>query len=131
MKEAQKILARILAEENINVQEKNSATASFNVVTRDLFIPIWCSTNNYSNNVFNMFLSHEVAHALFSPSDIIKNKPKDIPFNYINVIEDVRIEKLIKRRYLGLISIFKSAYGEIHTDFFKNFNENKTLLLIE
>ena len=35
---------------------------------------------------------------------------------YLNVLEDIRIEKHIKNKYAGLRRIFYDAYKELHVD---------------
>ena len=122
MKEYQKILGNILASESLNIIEANVSTASFNIETRTLKMPFWVSNSeDIDKDAFNMFLAHEVAHALYTPM-LDREATKHIPFSYINIIEDVRIEKLIKRKYLALSSIFKRGYANINSRFFKNFN---------
>jgi len=125
MRESQKILANILAAEDITLVEKNTDTASFNTENRMVTMPNWVSLN-YGDDVFNMFLGHEVSHALYTPTDSWNDVPKNIPRSYVNVVEDIRIEKMIKRTYMGLIPIFRKAYSEIAKDFFKGFNGNKS-----
>ena len=45
---------------------------------------------------------------------------QSIPSSYINVIEDARIEKLIKRKFPGLCKSFFRGYWELHEqDFFE------------
>ncbi len=125
MRESQKILANILAAEDITLVEKNTDTASFNTENRMVTMPNWVSLN-YGDDVFNMFLGHEVSHALYTPTDSWNDVPKNIPRSYVNVVEDIRIEKMIKRTYMGLIPVFRKAYSEIAKDFFKGFDGNKS-----
>jgi len=125
MRESQKILANIIAAENITLVEKNTDTASFDMENRVVTIPNWVSLN-HSDDVFNMMLGHETSHALYTPADAWDNIPKSIPRSYVNIVEDIRIEKMIKRTYMGLIPVFRKAYAEICKDFFKGFNENKS-----
>jgi len=108
-------LARLLATEDLLVEHKNVSTASFNVHSRVLTLPRW---EKASNNVFNLLISHEVAHALFTPDEDWRKKTK-IPQGFINVTEDVRIEVLMKKKYAGLPKTFFRGYQELHDqDFF-------------
>ena len=108
-------LARLLATEDLLVEHKNVSTASFNVHSRVLTLPRW---EKASNNVFNLLISHEVAHALFTPDEDWRKKTK-IPQGFINVTEDVRIEVLMKKKYAGLPKTFFRGYQELHNqDFF-------------
>ena len=108
-------LAKLLATEDLVVEHKKVLTASFNVSTRVLVLPMW---EKASNNVYDMLVGHEVGHALFTPNvDIASFKA---PSSYINVIEDARIEKLIKRKFPGLCKSFFRGYWELHEqDFFE------------
>jgi len=108
-------LARLLATEDLLVEHKNVSTASFNVHSRVLTLPRW---EKASNNVFNLLISHEVAHALFTPDEDWRKKTK-IPQGFVNVTEDVRIEVLMKKKYAGLPKTFFRGYQELHDqDFF-------------
>ena len=107
-------LAKLLATEDLVVEHKQVETAQFNVDTRVLILPIW---EKASNVVYDMLVGHEVGHALFTPN---QDPPEDIPHSFINVVEDARIEKLIKRRYMGLAKTFYRAYNELNeNDFFE------------
>ena len=88
-------LAKLLATEDLVVEHKKVLTASFNVSTRVLVLPMW---EKASNNVYDMLVGHEVGHALFTPNvDIASFKA---PSSYINVIEDARIEKRKAKDFL-------------------------------
>ena len=109
-------LAKLLATEDIVVEHKNVETAQFNVGTRVLILPLW---EKASNDVYDMLVGHEVGHALFTPDEEWWKEYK-IPQQFVNVVEDARIEKLIKRRYLGLAKTFYKAYNELNDqDFFE------------
>ena len=69
-----------------------------------------------------MLVGHEVGHALFTPD---QDPPKGIPHTYLNIVEDARIEKLMKRKYLGLGKTFYRGYKELSDeDFFVLENED-------
>ena len=106
-------LARLLATENLIVEHRaDISTASFDVNRRVLQLPKW---DLASNTVYDMLVGHEVGHALFTPNE---DPEGDAPLEFVNVIEDVRIEKLIKRKYAGLPKIFSTAYRELSDDDF-------------
>ena len=109
-------LAKLLATEDIVVEHKHVETAQFNVQTRVLILPLWEKASNY---VYDMLVGHEVGHALFTPNE---DPPKDIPHSFINVCEDARIEKLMKRKYLGIAKSFYRGYSEMHDDDFFELN---------
>jgi len=111
------LLAKLLATEDISVVHSNVKTATFDTRNRILTLPIF-KEGLFSRNVTDMFIGHEVGHALFTPieTDADINARKDIPHAIVNIVEDARIERLIKRRYAGLARIFNKAYTEIHED---------------
>ena len=95
-------LAKLLATEDLVVEHKKVETACFNVHTRVLTLPMW---EKASNIVYDLLVGHEVGHALFTPDeDWIKERK--IPPQFVNVTEDARIEKLMKRKYAGLAKTF-------------------------
>ena len=109
-------LAKLLATEDLIVESKKVETASFNVHTRVLTLPMW---DKASNNVYDALVGHEVGHALFTP-DSNWFEEIDIPMGIVNVVEDARIEKMMKRKYAGLSKTFYSGYHELSdSDFFK------------
>ena len=110
-------LVKLLAEEDVTVSYQSVPTASFNVETREVILPIW---KDKSENVMDMMSLHEVGHALYTPMDLMKNgKDKGVEHSFINVLEDVRIEKMIQDKYLGSVRTFKKGYKElISKDFF-------------
>ena len=106
-------LAKLLATEDLVVEHKQVETAQFDVHTRVLILPLW---EKASNAVYDMLVGHEVGHALFTPD---QDPPENIPHQFLNVVEDARIEKLMKRKYMGLAKSFYSGYNELHDqDFF-------------
>ena len=129
-KESKGYLAKLLATENIAIQHKKVKTASFDVKNRVLTLPIW---KNMGNDVIDLLISHEVGHALFTPEDGWRKAiDKGIQHSFLNVIEDARIEKLIKRKYPGLRQSFIKGYLElINNNFFgtKEKDVNNMLLI--
>lgn len=107
-------LARLLATENLNIENANVDTASFNVETRILTLPIW---EEASDLVYELLLSHECAHAIYTPNEDW-TELTSVPMDFLNVTEDARIEKLMKRRYPGLKKTFFGGYKELHEDDF-------------
>jgi hypothetical protein len=109
-------LAKLLATEDLVVEHKKVETACFNVHTRVLTLPMW---EKASNTVYDLLVGHEVGHALFTP-DEEWSKNRKVPPQFVNVTEDARIEKLMKRRYAGLAKTFYGGYKELSDeDFFQ------------
>ena len=76
-----------------------------------------------------MLVEHEVGHALFTPNDDWTEILKDVPKSFLNVTEDARIEKLMKRKFPGVNKDFFKGYKELHEDdFFSVQNEDVTQL---
>ena len=105
-------LAKLLATEDLIIENKEVRTASFNVDSRVLTLPIW---DKADNNVYDLLVAHEVGHALFTPNE---DPADDIPHQYVNVTEDARIEKLMKRKFMGLAKTFYRGYQQFHRDDF-------------
>ena len=129
IKEIKGNLARLLATENLIVEHRDTQTAMFDVDRRVLTLPNW---DKASDTVFDMLVGHEVGHALFTPNEDwrdVANCPKD----FVNVIEDARIEKLMKRKYPGLRKSFSGGYKELNDmDFFSILDEDlSTFSLID
>lgn len=124
-------LAKLLATEDITVRHSYEAkTASFDVRNRVLTLPEWSTDDT---NTLDMMIGHEVGHALYTlerewESAINKGYHKGI----LNVIEDARIEKKIKRKFPGLTRSFLSGYRSLlDRNFFGNLNEVEQLPLID
>ena len=123
-------LARLLATEDLIIEHRKVPTAYFEPKTRKLVCPIL--KEDMSAQLYDLFMGHEVGHALITPADGWHDavSEKGMKYKgYLNVLEDVRIEKHIKNKYAGLRRIFYDAYGELHNelDFFgvKDYDVNK------
>ncbi len=106
-------LAKLLATEDLVVENRNVNTACFDVENRVLTLPMW---EKASGTVYDMLVGHEVGHALFTPDDW--SWEKRVPQQFVNVTEDARIEKLMKRKYPGLTKTFYKAYKNLSEDDF-------------
>ena len=136
-KTSKSILSRLLATENICViHDKKARTASFDIKNRVLRLPVF---QDMTEELYDMLVAHEVAHALYTPftdedmeslkvngylSSAIKicgNKEEAaIAHGYMNVVEDARIERLIKDKFPGLRRDFYVAYKNLNDmDFFE------------
>jgi len=108
-------LAKLLATEDLVVEHKHVETACFNVHTRVLTLPMW---EEASSSVYDMLVGHEVGHALFTEDENWLERYTMNP-SFFNIVEDARIEKLMKRKYPGLRKSFFSGYQELsEKDFF-------------
>jgi hypothetical protein len=118
-------VAKLLATENITIEHKRDArTASFDTDKRVLVLPVW---EKASDDVYDMLVAHEVAHALHTPkseiylpicTEVDPEQPMRF-FSYLNVIEDIRIDRKIKESFPGLRRSYNNAGREMHDmDFF-------------
>ncbi len=113
-REVKGTLAKLLATEDLIIEHRNCETAQFDVERRVLTLPIW---DQATEAVYDMLVSHEVGHALYTPRSW---DFKEVPQSFLNVVEDARIEKLMKRRYQGLPKTFFAGYKELsEQDFFE------------
>jgi hypothetical protein len=114
-------LAKLMATENLTIQHQKMQTAKFDPKNRILYLPIW---QNMSGHLYDLLCGHEVGHALYTPADgwhdVATDKTKGSNYkSFLNVVEDARIEKKIKRRYPGLRTSFQKGYQDLtEKDFF-------------
>jgi uncharacterized protein with von Willebrand factor type A (vWA) domain len=129
---ASDLSARLLATENLSVIRARTRTACFDIKSRILTLPMW---KDMTPEIEDMLIGHEVGHALYTNDDYLAPL-KDTPklHSYMNVLEDVRIEKLIKRKYPGLRKRMNEGYKQLNDrDFFgtKQVQDFDELLLID
>lgn len=118
--ESKSQVARLMASENIFVEQRaNAPTAFFDPESRLLVVPEL--KDDVSVNVMDLMLSHEVGHSLETPPDAWKYAIKELKINktILNVVEDQRIESFIKQKYPGLKRVYHFGYNELmDIDFF-------------
>lgn len=109
--------AKLLATENITVVRSRVRTASFDIKSRVLTLPQW---KEMTPLVEGMLVGHEVGHALYTDEAYLKPIQDNRKLmSYLNVLEDVRIEKLLKRKYPGIRKTMNEGYKELNDkDFF-------------
>lgn len=112
------LLAKLMATENLIVEQKQVETACFDVKNRVLILPMF--DKNISGYLYDLLVGHEVGHALYTPEEgILKAKELGINLSLMNVLEDSRIERKIKHKYPGIRASFIRGYNElIEKDFF-------------
>ena len=120
--EVKGMLAKCLAMENIIIEHKKVPTAMFDVDRRILTLPTW---DKASNTVYDLLVAHEVGHSLETPNIDWTIDYPEVPKDFMNVLEDVRVEKLMKKKYAGLSRTFFNGYNELNSDdFFSTKEEN-------
>ena len=124
--------ARLLATENLSVVRARTRTASFDIKSRVLTLPMW---KDMTPEIEDMLVGHEVGHALYTSEDYLEPiQAQRSLMGYMNVLEDVRIEKLIKRKYPGLRKRMNEGYKQLNDrDFFgvKQVQSFDMMLLID
>ena len=125
MIENKSTLAKLLAEEDIFVVHKQMETAYFNSKSRELGLPIW-KDEEMTKDIYDLMVGHEIGHALWTPLDMLeKAAVRKIDHGFVNIIEDARIEKFAKRKYPGLVGVFKRGYTDlVKKDFFGTAGKN-------
>ena len=126
-------LAKLLATENITVRRSALAqTASFDLKGRVLTLPILVTSK--SKDVADMMTGHEVAHALWTLEKewVQALQEEKIHKQILNVVEDARIERKIKRKYPGIVRSFITGYQQLANDnFFGDEEPNLDMPLID
>ena len=91
-----------------------------------LCLPIWKTA---SETVYDLLVGHEVGHALYTPNEDFTGAKK----SFMNVLEDARIERMMKVTYPGLRKSFFEGYKELwDQDFFGVKDQDpQTLSLID
>jgi hypothetical protein len=138
---AKNLLAKLMAAEDITVEhDPRAQTASFNMDTRVLTLPVW---KDLDTDTLDMLIGHEVSHALHTPAgrdplmdacNAIDSKNPMVAKEYLNIVEDARIERMIKARFPGLKRSFAAGYRDLlKRDLFglKKVGDLKTLPLID
>jgi len=131
-------LAKLLASENISIRHvMGTATASFDVKARILRLPVW---TGISEDLYDMLVVHEVGHALYTPADLWitelerlaeKHNPKpgndralaktrESIHSFCNIVEDVRVDIMQRKRYPGSKRNYVIGYKDLFDrDFFR------------
>ena len=126
-------LAKLIATENITIQHNQVKTASFDTVNRILTLPIF---KVQSGDVYDMLIAHECSHALHTPTEGWKKISDDDSLRqYVNVLEDCRIDLLIQKKYPGVVRNYLNGFDILEKQNFfglngRNINTDLMLSLI-
>lgn len=117
--ESKSQLAKLLATENLTIEHQKLTTARFDPKNRVLYCPIW---QDMSGALYDLLMGHEVGHALYTPAegwhDAVSSYGRKFK-GFLNVVEDARIEKKVKRKFPGIRASFTKGYQSlIDRDFF-------------
>lgn len=106
-------LGKLLATENIRIEHQNVQGPYFDVKQRLLVLPIW---KNIDADLYDLMIGHEVGHALFTPTDGWMDLAEQYGDGFkvmLNLVEDARIEKKMKRKYPGLRRPMYNGYTQL------------------
>ena len=106
-------LGKLLAAENIRIEHRQVRGPYFDVQERTLVLPIW---KDVTSDLYDLMIGHEVGHALFTPADGWMEKAKEQGDRFkqiLNLVEDARIEKKMKRKFPGLGRPMYNGYTEL------------------
>ena len=125
-------LAKLIATENVQVEHNAVKTASFDTLNRILTLPIF---KVQSGDVYDMLIAHECAHALYTPQSGWQEIQNDDELrSYCNVLEDTRIDKLIQKKYPGVVKNYLNGWDILNKQNFfgiKKIDVNTDLMLID
>lgn len=106
-------ISRMLAQENLNVEfDSTASTASFRPDTRTLTFPH--STAFMDSDVHELFMMHEVSHALHLPVNTMELvKASGVEHDLFNIVIDIRDERLIKEKFPGSVPVMNRGYEKL------------------
>jgi hypothetical protein len=107
------LLAKLFASENIQIRHRAQIqTAAFDVKKRILYLPVW---KDVTNELYNLLISHEVGHALYTPKEEFEKILEKGPAykSLVNIVEDARIEKMIQNKFPGLRKDYYKGYADL------------------
>lgn len=106
-------LGKLLASENIRIEHQKVTGPYFDVKERVLVLPIW---KDMDADLYDLMIGHEVGHALYTPTDGWLDEVKKVGpefKSFLNIVEDARIEKKMKRKYPGLRKPMYNGYTQL------------------
>lgn len=127
--EVRQILGSVLSGKQLSVTYSDSShTAFIDMETLTIHIPTFFSGFRDETNIFVVL--HEMAHAKWTniTSDFKKQKHPIYKSAY-NVLEDIRIERLLEKKFPNANKYLRHGYGELyHKEFFVHKSINNTEL---
>jgi len=107
-------LAKLFAAENIGVEIKKTSTAYFDVKNRKMTFPTWILELPVASR--ELLMLHEASHALHTPEFGTHEKAKEYEQVFrtiLNVLEDKRIEDMMKEKFPGAKATFIRGFFEL------------------
>ena len=127
---------KVISQSNqLTIVYANVDTAFINMETKEVTLPNYII---HDREMYILMGSHEISHALHTPSafyaqhnntDKLNDETPTVKgiklnknlFACINIVEDIRIEKLIRHQFPGFVSVYKAGYKKL-LDTNPNFN---------
>lgn len=116
----------VAGRKGISIVRTNSDTAAWNPDTDIIYLPVFATNDK---DIYLMMGSHEISHAKNTPKTfykehndkktgkkIVLSSGKEISrklFGCINIVEDIRIEKLIRQQFPGFVTNYRNAYRKL------------------
>lgn len=127
MSTKESFMASLLATEKLRVEHRVCNTAYFDLNDRIVVLPIFKET--MLPEVEDLLIGHEIGHALFTPQDgwhnAVKGKTRGFA-SFLNIVEDARIERMVKMRYPGMRKQFFLGYSYLlKNEFFGDLKKKK------
>lgn len=136
-----KFLKVITSNHKIDITYADVPTAYMNIETGNITLPKYVMNDR---DIYITMGSHEVSHVLHTPRDFYDKHNKSqsgnimigsveltpLFFFCINIVEDIRIEKIIRRKYPGFVEIYNRASKKILDGLFEVTEEKWNKLTI-
>ena len=136
-----KFLKVITSNHKIDINYADVPTAYMNIETGNITLPKYVMNDR---DIYITMGSHEVSHVLHTPRDFYDKHNKSqsgnimigsveltpLFFFCINIVEDIRIEKIIRRKYPGFVEIYNRASKKILDGLFEVTEEKWNKLTI-
>ena len=136
-----KFLKVITSNHKIDINYADVPTAYMNIATGNITLPKFVMNDR---DIYITMGSHEVSHVLHTPRDFYDKHNKSqsgnimigsveltpLFFFCINIVEDIRIEKIIRRKYPGFVEIYNRASKKILDGLFEVTEEKWNKLTI-
>ena len=97
-------------------------TGVYTPVLNKVLLPMYITKDK---DLYLLMGSHEISHVLHTPSDFLENHDKggdntihgiklnSLLMNCINIVEDIRIERLIRNKFPGFVSVYERGYAKL------------------
>lgn len=100
----------------------NAKTGVYTPALNKVVLPMYITKDK---DLYLLMGSHEISHVLHTPSDFLENHDKggdnivhgiklnSLLMNCINIVEDIRIERLIRNKFPGFVSVYERGYSKL------------------